>query len=750
MRTLACLVSLYAIGCAPAARPGLRLRKVVLYQNGIGYFERAGAIGGETLRLSFPKPELDDVLKTLTVIDRDGAGVATVAVRETAPSARTVELDVQMAANRLHDLFIAYAVPTPTWKAAYRVVLDESKPDHPSALLQAWAMVNNVSQEDWHDVQLTLATGAPMSFALDLHTPQFVPRPDATGKLVTPTVLAPIADERAGYRDTDGDAIADSIDKCPDQPEDLDGIDDDGCPDPDADRDRSRAPVADRDRDGVPDSEDACPTERELFNGHDDDDGCPDRGRVVVSSSEMRVLEAILFPQGVDELPPAALPIVDAIAATLAGAPDITRVEVGGHAGPDEADPWGLSSRRAAAVRAALIARGVDSSRLAIVPYGGTRSIGGKPERDRRVEFLITGRAGDTRPPTTLDARAVASSARAATAPHDVAGAVRYVVTEPVTIPRGVSTMVSILNRDVPGEDVLLYRPDPAAPGSDRYPFRAMRLVNRSGFTLEPGPVAVFARGSFVGDGLLRRLDVGETTWIPYAIDSATTITAVSEIDEQPIRIVSIARGVLTVEDAGVRTTRYRVAAGREPPSRLFVRHDRAAGFAAKSLPPDTVDQGDAYLVPLPLAGGKTSELVVEEREPRKKAIALMDVDTADLVLYVDGGGLPQAVQAKLRTAIALRKDMGAIEAEIETLRERIADVAARADELRDNLRALDRVAGAGDLRKKLVASLGQTTSQSDAIARSLGAKTEALAAARARLADAIREVTLDETVAAK
>src|SRR5439155_6933792 len=105
---------------------------------------------------------------------------------------RTIALGVRLTAGRVHDVRVSYAVPTPTWKAAYRVVLD----DGARGLLQGWAMVNNASQEDWNGIQLTLATGTPMSFALDLHTPRYASRPDATGHLVAPTVLGPIDDEK--------------------------------------------------------------------------------------------------------------------------------------------------------------------------------------------------------------------------------------------------------------------------------------------------------------------------------------------------------------------------------------------------------------------------------------------------------------------------------------------------------------------------------------------------------------------------
>lgn len=65
--------------------------------------------------------------------------------------------------------------------------------------------------------------------------------------------------------DRDGDGIKDDVDKCPDDPEDIDGFEDeDGCPDPD------------NDQDGIPDVDDQCPNEPEDRNGFEDEDGCPD------------------------------------------------------------------------------------------------------------------------------------------------------------------------------------------------------------------------------------------------------------------------------------------------------------------------------------------------------------------------------------------------------------------------------------------------------------------------------------------
>jgi OOP family OmpA-OmpF porin len=67
------------------------------------------------------------------------------------------------------------------------------------------------------------------------------------------------------YRDRDHDGIYDVHDRCPDEPEDRDGFQDqDGCPD------------KDNDNDGILDAQDKCPNEAEDMDQFEDEDGCPE------------------------------------------------------------------------------------------------------------------------------------------------------------------------------------------------------------------------------------------------------------------------------------------------------------------------------------------------------------------------------------------------------------------------------------------------------------------------------------------
>jgi hypothetical protein len=69
-------------------------------------------------------------------------------------------------------VFVGYVQEAPVWKTSYRLVLGDEAP-----LLQGWAIVENTTESDWSDVDLTLVSGRPISFVMDLYEPLYVDRP---------------------------------------------------------------------------------------------------------------------------------------------------------------------------------------------------------------------------------------------------------------------------------------------------------------------------------------------------------------------------------------------------------------------------------------------------------------------------------------------------------------------------------------------------------------------------------------------
>jgi hypothetical protein len=78
---------------------------------------------------------------------------------------------------------LSYIVATPVWKTSYRLVLGEGEKEKP--FLQGWAIVENTTDDDWSDVRLSLVSGRPISFTMDLYQPLYVQRP-----LVVPELYA--------------------------------------------------------------------------------------------------------------------------------------------------------------------------------------------------------------------------------------------------------------------------------------------------------------------------------------------------------------------------------------------------------------------------------------------------------------------------------------------------------------------------------------------------------------------------------
>ena len=182
--------------------------------------------------------------------------------------------------------------------------------------------------------------------------------------------------------DTDGDGIPDALDKCPNEPEDKDGFEDeDGCPDPD------------NDQDGIPDVVDQCPNQP----GPPEENGCPKKHTLVsVTQEKIELHQAVFFATGRATIMPQSFPLLNEIADVLKTRATM-QVRVEGHTDSrgSRASNMRLSQARADSVKAYLVGHDIDASRMVSVGFGPDQPIETNKtavgrERNRRVEFMIT------------------------------------------------------------------------------------------------------------------------------------------------------------------------------------------------------------------------------------------------------------------------------------------------------------------------------------------------------------------------
>jgi OOP family OmpA-OmpF porin len=183
--------------------------------------------------------------------------------------------------------------------------------------------------------------------------------------------------------DNDGDFVSDVEDKCPAEREDFDGFDDnDGCADPDNDQDK------------LADADDKCPNQAETANGYQDTDGCPDELPLKVQQFT-GVIEGIRFRNNSDQIFNASKRLLDSAATVLTEFANV-RMQITGYTDNkgDATKNKELSQKRADAVKAYLVSKGIAAERLQAEGKGDADPIGDNNtnegrKQNRRVEFKL-------------------------------------------------------------------------------------------------------------------------------------------------------------------------------------------------------------------------------------------------------------------------------------------------------------------------------------------------------------------------
>lgn len=148
---------------------GVETRKVIVGENVVE--SDVLSLLGETGMLQLPLAELRGVqLMDEKVNSELHKALAALASSQDAGKKSVV---LKFSGQGQRRVAASFLLETPIWKTSYRLVLsDEDKP-----FLQGWAIVENTTDEDWNDVRLSLVSGRPISFVMDLYTPIYLKRP---------------------------------------------------------------------------------------------------------------------------------------------------------------------------------------------------------------------------------------------------------------------------------------------------------------------------------------------------------------------------------------------------------------------------------------------------------------------------------------------------------------------------------------------------------------------------------------------
>jgi hypothetical protein len=697
-----------------SAGQSLPLRRVTLYSNGVAYFERRGTVSGRAeINLSFKQSQVDDVLKSLVVLDLGRGRVGAVSYNSSAPpSARLNEIPFSInastdgdtagglagvleqlqgarvavtAANRSligavltvgerqipaekdkpaikshtlvittdsgelqsfnlnevravklldegarHDItqfanasasarrrdaktitvtsegegqremVVSYTIAAPIWKTTYRVVLDpEGKP-----FFQGWAVVDNVSEEDWQNVSLSLVSGTPVSFIQPIQNPLYRFRP-----------VVPI-------------------------PQDL--------------------------------------------------------------SLNPQVYEASEIREGYG---PGA-----------SGSAGGGSMSLGG----------GRADRPSSAPRPA-------PPPPAPQQFAQMRDFN-VAENATRFSGAITG--------VSNAITSGESGVEAAATGSEVGELFEYRVEQPVTVRRDRSALIPILQTRMEGERVSVYN---ERTRRDR-PMHGIRLKNTSALTLEGGSMTVIDGDAYAGEALIERLKSNEQRFISFGLDLAALVTTKLKSERRPVFLVRAQKGVFEAHYHQTEKKTYTIINQSDKQRVIYVEHPYREGWKLSDDTQKPASQTiNFYRFRVELKPRETVELPVSETLALMDTYQIANLTQTDVSLFVTSNYIDDAMRAELERLIDLKSRILNEKSKIESLDKEAQEIGEDQKRLRENIATLKNTAEARQLVTRYITKAGEQETRLEQIVKEKRAAQESLAKSSAAFDAAVRALVIDK-----
>ena len=306
-----------------------------------------------------------------------------------------------------------------------------------------------------------------------------------------------------------------------------------------------------------------------------------------------------------------------------------------------------------------------------------------------------------------------------------------YNITTPVTLPRQQAAMIPVIAQNIGAEKVSLYNADT----DPRFPLNAVRLKNNTALHLKGGPVTLFDGGTYAGDAVMEDVPPGDTRIISYAVD-LSVVGERQDLGTNTNRTtLAIHDGTLTITVRSRSETKYVFKSRSQTVKTILVEQPFDAD--AKLVTPATATERTptVYRFAVPVPAGKTATLEVVTEKPDSSTVALLDDDINDFAVYADNQDIPAATRAALADIVKQRRHLQNLTGLAASDESQVTQISAQQDRIRRNMAALDRTSS---LYKRYVGELETQETQIANLRADAQRQRNAAAAARKALRETL------------
>jgi hypothetical protein len=293
------------------------------------------------------------------------------------------------------------------------------------------------------------------------------------------------------------------------------------------------------------------------------------------------------------------------------------------------------------------------------------------------VFTAMAGRPDVTEVAESLEAGTTTAQAR------ELGDLFEYKLHDRVTIRKNQSALVPILQSRIDAEKVSVWNPSQSAV------LRALWVDNTSDLTLDGGSFNVLDGDAFAGEGLMDAIKPGEKRLLSYAADLGVLIDGKQKAENQRVTKVIIAHGVMMQSTQERQENTYTIRNRDSSPRTIVIEHPARPGWKLNDDEKPVESSTSFHRFRLTVEPKKTETLLVKEYRPITNSYQLSNISEDLIKFFLSQKMISPEIEQALRKVMAQRATVAVIDGEVASRNSKISGISEDQQRVRENMKAL-------------------------------------------------------------
>ncbi len=324
---------------------------------------------------------------------------------------------------------------------------------------------------------------------------------------------------------------------------------------------------------------------------------------------------------------------------------------------------------------------------------------------------------------------------------RDLGDLFEYQLKDRVTIHKNQSALVPILQARVEAEKVSVWNPN------EGHALRALWLNNTSGLTLDGGSFNVLDDDAFAGEGIMDPVKPDEKRLLSYAADLGLVVDTKQQGQRQRVTKVVIARGVMTYISEDRQEMAYTIRNRDTSPRTVVIEHPIQSGWKLdEDMHPDE-STTSFHRFRVSIDPKKTETLVVKEHRPISRRYELTNLNDDQIGFFLEQKMINPEVEQALRQIIRQKNDVAALQAEIDSRQAQITSISEDQQRVRENMKALKGSAEEKTLVERYARQLNEQEDQMESLHKQIADLQQKRDNAQKVLNNSVQQLSLEAKI---